>query len=934
MANLTAKQESFIKMMLRSDEHARKGFELLISRPSPELLFEALEEQGLFSVDHHQGPVPAEEPGYFRIPYWAALDYLKAVAAIARQNSDDQLAAKVLRLVRSISHDSKEREIDNHHTWRAFASILGTLTPFLSLDDLEYLPFWQKSKFDRGSLVHEIDKGLLNNLLSEHAAENCDKICRILDDCTAIKLKEGERKRKSATVSEGYFLEQMLNRHAKSLGEFCGEGVAPILKKRIIEYFANESSSPLIRPAVEQHSQNHRWKHSANALVESLRDVLLAWVDVDPIAAHSFIISMIDSDCDMIRRIGLYLVDQRWGQLGDIYSQTLKPEVFSPRHIHELYNLLINHFPVFSVELKEETLDVLRNLPLPEHSKDPEPSRKRTQRQWLSACINKGYAPADAWYQELEGDPEIGSLSSHPDFHIYMGSFSGPGPSPFSAAQLIDFAEKGLLIEKLNGFEPNGGWRGPNKEALTQALEMAVQEKPEVFIRIIPEFLTAQRPYQYGLINGFKKLWGATTEANPLEWKNIWQALMDFWKRLFSDESFWNGEPIDDEDMTLSSNWIPPLVAEFLQAGTWKDEHSYPAELLPLGLELIVILLDRADAVNEPEEEAMTQAINSPKGKAIEALLNHALRTCRVEDAKEGNHAEKWLEMVPIFDQELAKCQNGNYEFSTIVASYISNLEYLNQEWLKENLRGIFPEQFPGNFICALEGLTFAQATRANYKLLVDAGVIDSALHHGYKGEHARERLVQRICLAYLWGDEDLQSPRLQWFFENRLVDDLKTASDFFWSVSNQELEAEQKSQIINFFALCIGWIKSSEELPKTLLSSLSRLSCYLTEVTEKELELLQAVAPYVAIGHHATDFIEELDRLADQSPTEVSKVLGRTLESHSPLYDYDDHLKSLMIKLVKAGLNEDVVKYADQLRRTLPKLAEEVFSLATNHGP
>lgn len=929
MAKLTANQVAFIEMMKISDEHARKGFELLISRPSPESLLDALEEQGLFSIEHHLGPLPAEEPGYFRIPYWAALDYLKAVAANARENRDEPLAAKVLRLIRTISHDSKEREIDNHHTWRVFTSIFGILTPFLSLDDLEYLPLWQESKFDRGSLVHEIDKGLLSNLLSEHASENCEKICRILDDCTAIKLGEGERKRKSATVSDGYFLEKMLNRHGKSLGEFCGEGVAPILQKRIIEYFSNETSSPFIRPAVEQHSQNHQWDHSANALVESLRDVLLAWVDIDSTKAHSFIAGMIDSESDMIRRIGLYLIDQRWGQLSDIYSQTLKPEVFSPLHIHELYNLLRNNFADFTNELKANTLDVLRNLPPSAHADDPMRALKRTQRQWLSACINKGYTPADAWYQELDVDPEIGRLSSHPEFHTYMESFSGPGPSPFSAVQLIDFVEKGLLIEKLNGFEPDGSWRGANKEALTQALETAVQEKPEVFVPIISEFLAAQRPYQYGVINGFKKLWDANNETSSLNWDSVWQNLMSLWKDLFAHEGFWGEFQTDEEDMTPNRNWIPPIVAEFLQAGTRKDERSYSPDLLPLGLELILILLERSDSVAEPEEDAMTQAINSPKGKAVEALFNHALRTCRVEDAQRGSHFEKWREIAPIFDRELAKCQNGNYEFSTLVAAYISNLEYLNEEWLKENLKGIFPEQSPGNFNCALEGLTFAQATRSNYKLLVEAGVIDSALNRGYKGKHARERLIQRICLAYLWGDEGLQSPRLQWLFENRLVDDFKTASDFFWSVSNQELEAEQKSQIINFFTLCIEWIKQIDEFPKNLLSSLSRLCCYLTEVTEKELELLLTVAPYIAIEHNATDFIEELDRLADSSPAEVSNILGRVLESHSPLYDYDDHLKSLMTKLARADLNEDVIRYADQLRRTLPKLAEEVFAFA-----
>lgn len=930
MANLTAKQESFIKMMKLNEEFARKGFELLVSRPSPEQYFDALEEQGLFSVDYHLGPIPADDPGYFRIPYWAALDYLKRVALICRENIDGELAAKVLGQVRTISHDSKERGIDNHHTWRVFVEILGHLSSFLSLEDLEYLPFWQDSKFDRGMLVHAIDKGLLKELLKVESPGNCEKICRILDCCTTIKLAgEGPRK-KPTTVSEGYHLEKMLTGHAVSMGALCGEGIARILQARLVEFFAAERSSPFTRPAVEKHSQNHRWKHSANALVESLRDVLIAWVGVDQQTASTFILEMFENESDMVRRIGIYLVDQCWDQIGAIYGRVLKPQLFVSLHIHELYNLLKNHFAAFSDDLKAKTLDVLRNLPLPAHAEDPESTRKRSQRQWLSACIDTGYPSADEWYLELDSDPEIGRLSPHPDFHVYMGSFSGPGPSPFTEAELIVFAENGQLVEKLNGFEPKGTWHAPKKRALTDALERAIQEKPDVFIRVLSKLLAAQRPYQYSVLSGFKKLWDSSSKAIEFDWELIWQALMKFWLDLLISEDFWNEKAIEDEDMTPNRDWIPSLVAEFLQAGTRKDEHSYPAKLLPHGWELVQILLDKSEAVAEPEEDAMTQAINSPKGKAIEALFNHALRTCRVADAKGENHDDKWFELMPTFDQELAKCQNGNYEFSTLAASYISNLEYLNHEWLKQNLKAIFPEQFPGNFNCALEGLTFAQATRANYKLLVDAGVIDCALHRNYQGEHARERLIQRICLAYLWGDEDLRSPRLQWFFENRLVDDLKTASDFFWSVNNQELEAEQRSQIINFFALCIDWIKSSEEFPKALLSSLSQLSCYLPEVTEKELELLLAVAPYVAIEHNATDFIEELDRLADQSPIEVSKVLGRTLESHSPLYDYDDHLMSLMIKLVRAGLNEDVIRYADQLRRTLPKLGEEVFALAT----
>jgi len=928
MANLTAKQESFIKMMQRSDEHARKGFELLISRPSPELLFEALEEQGLFSVEHHQGPVSAEEPGYFRVPYWAALDYLKKVASICQENNDKDLAAKILEQVRTISQASQERGIDNHHTWRVFVEILGRLSSFLSLDDLEYLPFWQDSKFDRGMLVHAIDKGLLKELLKEEKPGNCEKICRILDCCTTIEIADEGHSKKPKTVSEGYHLEKMLTGHAAAMGRQCGEGVAQILQGRLVEFFATERSSPFTRPAVEQHSQNHRWEHSANALVESLRDALVAWVEVDQQNAGTFIQKMFENESDMVRRIGIYLVDHCWDRIGDIYGRVLNPELFVSFHIHELYNLLRNHFSAFPDDLKAETLNVLRGLPLSEHAEHPERSRKRSQRQWLSAFIDKGYPQADEWYLELNEDPEIGRLSSHPDFHVYMESFSGPGPSPFTEAELIAFADNGQLIDRLNGFEPEDTWREPNKRALTDALERAIQEKPDVFIRIISVLSAAQRPYQYAVISGFKKLWDSSSKSIDLDWELIWQSLMEFWLDRLTTEDFWNEKAIEDEDMTPNRDWIPSLISEFLQAGTRKDEHSYPAELLTTGWELVQILLDKSEAVTEPEEEAMTQAINSPKGNAIEALFNHALRVCRLADSETGGHAEKWAELVPIFDKELAKCKNENFEFSTLAASYISNLEYLCADWLKANLNGIFPGNYPENFNCALEGLTFAQATRSNYKLLEGAGIIDRALHRGYKGEHARERLIQRICLAVLWGDEELDSPRFKWLMDNNRSEDLEYASDFFWSVS-KELEEDQKQKIIEFFSRCITWVDSIEELPKSFLSSLSRLSCYLTTVTEKELEMLMTVAPYVAIENNATYFMEELDRLADSSRLEVSKVLGRVLDENSSFYDYDDHLKSLLTKLVNAGLTEDVLGHVDKLRRALPRLAEEVYALA-----
>ena len=55
-----------------------------------------------------------------------------------------------------------------------------------------------------------------------------------------------------------------------------------------------------------------------------------------------------------------------------------------------------------------------------------------------------------------------------------------------------------------------------------------------------------------------------------------------------------------------------------------------------------------------------------------------------------------------------------------------------------------------------------------------------------------------------------------------------------------------------------------------------------------REPSAIEAVAPYVHAGYNADAFIEQLTRLVEASPDGVSEVLGRVLETHAPVYDYE----------------------------------------------
>lgn len=925
MVKLSAKQESFIEMMTKSEEHARKGYEILGAREDADIFFDSLIEYGLLDQKFNSGPIPADEPGYVRIPYWSALDYLKKVSKIAIEKQDVETIGKILNLIKAVTEVKNDEglSVDNYHTWRIFAEIIGLLPVSNLRDDIiDLVPTWLDSTFDRSMVGIALSEGVLINLLASNLLEDQQKACKILDFCTVIIWKDDKfssRKKKPISVIEEYWLKKLIKDHANDFGVKAGKQASGIFYNRILEVFGEERvtlSTTFTRPAVEDHKQNHDWHGTEHLLVAGMRDVLLSWLESDATdESKRYIEGLLRDNNEMVRRIAIYALDKHWQRLSGLYENIVGPELFNYRNIHEAYHLLKNHFVEFSEPYKYATLEAIRNLPLPEGNEDAERHLKYIQRNWLSAIAGNGHVATDDWFSSLIADKSLGTLSTHPDFHSYSESFVGSGPSPYTAQELLAYIETGNLINALNDFQPSNDWRGPSIHSLIQVLEEAVRLKPKEFLHRLEDFHHANRPYQYGVISGFKRLWNESEGIElPDYWGVAWPKLFDFFDKLLTPE-FWSEAVVESKDLTPTRNWIPSTIAEFLQAGTKKDEHSFSSDLMSRSFLVIENLLNNVKAVSEASDDPMSQTINSEKGKAIEALFNHTLRACSVSDQSHDGHLEIWESLQPVFDNEIDKCRGENFEFSTLVAAYLPNLEYISPEWVRDNFDKIFPAAYPENFLCAIDGLTYCSATRSNYALLVEHGVLEHALNTDLKGRQARERLIQRICLAYLWGDEQLDSPRIELLFQPDRNDDLKDAVEFFWSVRRQELSPEQVEMVMSLWLKINDWVARSPETPKQLMSSLSRLVCYIDNISDVEKHLMLAVAPYVSIGYNANHFIEELDRLVESFPSEVSMILGKVLESHKPTYDYEDRLKNLLHKLSDKGHKEAALVYADKLR-------------------
>ena len=942
MANLSGKQQSFIEMMQKSEEHAAKGFELLARQTDPEIFFSVLESAGFFDPSNAPGIIETKEVGYYKIPFWPALDYLQAISKLAGQTDDIDIARKIVEIIRNVSTYDKHNNTlrDNSNTFRKFADFLGVLPlDAITLEELDLLPTWLGSRFNPGMVTRAIDKGILQRLLESDHEDDWKKACRILRHCTAVRWAKHREFQEDTTlptsVVDSYWLAELVKNSTPQFSTKAGATAAEIFLERLREIFGGSRShrSWIWRPAIEDHEQNHPFYKTENIFVDGLRNIVLGWIDKDVDNARPFVQHLLQDNLEVARRIGIHILNERWSILNNLYSNVITSELFESGQLHEAHVLLRTRFSEFDRTLQDKTLEALREMPPPEIGAEGEELLKRLQLRWLTAIIGKGYQPADDLFRDLSTELGIKGSPSHPDFHFFWTVHHGTGPTPLEAQKLVSFAEEGKIIEKLDAFKPENKFDGPTIEALVEALEEAVQQSPDIFLMLLPKFATAKRPYQYGIINGFKALWDTSEDKHhTVDWAKTWPSLLSMFEELLRDPAFWNEQVEQSQGLIPSRNWIPPLIADFLRAGTESDEKAYPPELLYRGYKLIQILLDRCEPERVCPDDPMFQADNSSKGRAIKALVNHALRACRLSDKNRGEHRGVWDEHRDAFDSEIDKCQDSNYEFSTLVALYLPNLMYLDPDWVPANIKRIFPSQHLNNLMCALDGIAYANVSDTLYKLLLEKGIVDFSLPLELKGRYTRERLIERIILAYLRGDETLDSLRFAYLFSPGRTEDLRCATSFLSHIGRSNLSESQTERILKFWERCLEWGRKEPQTPTRLLTNLSRLILHLDSIRERELPWLLEVAPHVHIDYNSDHFITELRRLVDGSPAEVVIVLRKLFENSSPIYDYSETLPKLLKAIAAKGYRDDAIELADKIRGHIPDPLNLYKELTEDH--
>lgn len=708
-----------------------------------------------------------------------------------------------------------------------------------------------------------------------------------------------------AGVMDSYNLGEVLKASSRKLGERCGAAAVDMLARRLAEYIGSaddDKHSYIWRSAIEDHEQDAHKDDTRAVLVDAVRDAALGATSRSSPEALAVAKSLLQSHYPTLTRVGIYVCGEHYGLVGAAFWECAKESWFlDVLYWHELYWLVNKAFSRFSAAQRVQFLRFVEQLKGDWTDKSRQEEWDEThKRDLLHPAFGQGDAEVDAMYQALVN--RWGPVRDHPDFHTYSTSGWVGDRSPVPSDALVGMSDA-ELVAYLKGFVPDSrSWDGPTYRGLASSISAAVRASEDGFARRIGLFADLARPYQHGLLRGLKERW--SDDKRDINWP----ATLSLMQAIVSSPAFRADFAADPpERWEPSVRWVVSDIADLLKGASGTEWHV-PSELHKSCIEVLRLVLDAIPTEAGQSNDAVSHAINSPRGRALESFIHLALAMRRIEIAAKSGSDETWVAVGPVFDAELVTSESGlNADFSAMAGMYCANFHYLNAEWTEVNFDRLFSSTSEAAWRCAAQGFAYQRHLYDwLFKRLVAGGHLRRMVYSEGLPEQVAARSLQFLGLAYLEGMESLNGDGLlSEMIAGLRVKELSQLCWFFWTLRGKAEPSTRTSKILAF------WMKVAEQarlnradLPE-LQSALSQLSVFVNELSPAVVEALVEAAPHAQVRHHGYMLVENLARLASQYPKEVAAIFRAAISGFLPDYRKEDVIECVN-RLAEAGELEE----------------------------
>jgi len=765
ISQLTPNQRSALERAIKHPE-----LQLVLFRKTSSLVwFDAFKEAGLLSGELIPPPKEVEE-GQFQIPSWPVTEYLVSSSMSFEHDQNLEYADKFWVVIKEATLFAKKNGFGNYRVWWQFAKIIRNLPLEVILNDfLVIVGYWLSDKFDRG-LVGDQVVGWLVELLGSSNDQSLEVAISLLDFVYHIDFvdrqfsSEGKKEAKLTFQSHQIGSGELI---ANKAGEVLGQVAVDFFREKmevILEVEGSDKLSSLWRSAIQDHQQNHRLEGADNIVLEALRDSLIGYLSVsEPRIVNETIVQLLSNRFETIRRVAIFAASVYFDRLSDItVGNVLTPQYFQDNYRHEIWHLINKHFSGVDGVRKNAVLQIIQDstICLNDDGGIEERSTAYQRLLWLSAIKDQDENALEFYKKCIA---ITGTEPDHPDFASFSTSGWVTHESPITLEDLRGMSSNpGEMVVFLNNYDHQGFFNEPGLEGLVKVFGVLVAHETPTIVDNLDSFLTLRPHYLHELFSSFSNLWDEKDEKAEFDWTNVWPKLLAFAQTLLSGDQFWEyPEEAPGGAFIGNSDWVIGTLSRFIEAGCKKDSHSFGLINIPVAKSVLeTILLRQRGELFKEDSDAVSIAINSPRGRCLEAYINLALYHCR--NTEEDERPIIAGEYVRVFELELHKAdeEHAEFEFATLVAKFLPNFLYLSKDWTLGNIHKIFDRDNHLRWLCAVQGYSYVQFIPEVYEHLKVNGDIAAILDNEELRKRVDDRYIQFISIAYYRKIESLDDEK------------------------------------------------------------------------------------------------------------------------------------------------------------------------------
>ena len=882
MNKLNEKEERFLNIIEEDDVSRRYSFQKLKGLK----WFDHLKERGFLNPEKNPSPIKSDADLY-TVPTWDVLNYLLNTLQSEHEINSDY-KHKYLKFIQEVT-DKTNSENSNYRTWWMFAQMLPFLVDHVTPEFIKKnISFWLEDRFTTSITVKELSEKFFPKLIELNKKEAALELLKVI-----IRVKKKEKSTeldKYQFIADQYWVKNFLVKQHKDIAKLGSEALEIIEDKLVtilIDDDRKQDKTAFIwRPAIEDHEQNPDYQTTAKmVIVTALRDVLLE-LESNGSLPDKYIERYFQKDFIVLKRLGIHHINVTWPKLKKKVASLLNDNYLNSYFIHELHGLFDNHFDEFKSKDQKRFLDYIEKLEKFSDEKFKKEQIAYNKLNWLTAVKNSKNGRALKLYKaNLE---VIGKEPEHPDFPFYSKSGFVPDRSKYTVEDLASF-EIQDLIKTLNEFdEDRRQFDGPTKRGLANTFGKYLTTVHVDQEKTIDQFIELDDIYLSEIIQFLEKNIqddGKHELTRTLQFcDKIIEERPDLFESVYSS--------------TLDS------INRFLREVTRKDELFENGDDLNLTRKIIEVQLEKITENRsgiEDTKDYLTKAINTKKGKVLEALINYSLLICRSADKEKEKHEKEWGDLESLYDTLI----NEKYDYVTasIFSRYIPNLMYLDKEWTQDNLNTIFNKQNQETWLAAIAGHAYGKYVGSVIEFMVNEGQIKLILE-AYENKEIEfqtyRRFIQFSAIHFLLNDgSDAVDPILVRNEDSEiseLVSSVRYISD--------NIHDDLIPRVLELWRLLLNHIHGKEEDFTNTLSGLSKWVVFIDNFKNDEYDLLGQVMPFAFKPKHFDFFLDEWIRLVEIDPEKTVDLFLMALKERVPYLEKEKMIE-FVDHLLESGLKE-----------------------------